>query len=313
MRWTLPVAILGCLLVLSSVAASGQSVDPLLNGDFEDPALPRQVAETVDGSPADTCVGVGHQVFYGSDSPQGEVLGEPSDVNDADPTAAGEVDDPATSARQIAGVGHCVDSAERGQDVVWVAPEDASRSPAAWSTPGTASAVEWVYGADDDPFDREALIYASDRPVRENLWQSLASAQQTFRADADALVLEVETGQLSAGASLHVGLALSPTYTQHPFVGVFEEARLVLDVSAGSSSELVRLDPVRDGEIACPNAWQPCQEYRHAFATASPAERADLLGQARLVEVALAGFAQGPGSVAIDDVQVVGASPVAPN
>lgn len=308
------VTILAAALTLAPLAAADGliPVSPLVNGDFDTYVV---AGVSPAARPAlDRCVGIGHQAYDPLYSAWGafvlgEVAADPAGASQEPGFAERATGYPAAHAGMIAGnpdYAHRCDPHYREITMVnaWEKTRDTGFG---WSNdPGTK-----FYDADSDG-DVEAIIPRVHQAHNHNLWQSTATPTQAFSADFDAFTFRVESGAIRTSANIQIGLALSPSYMQHPFVGAFWEGAVLFranDMVLGADG-LVSLDPAAQGEITCP-AYAPCREFQAEFNAADAAGKRTLLGQARVVQTSFWAFSGGLGPVVIDDVAYVGAKSAA--
>lgn len=316
-------SLVAALLILVPVALGEGAVNanPLVNGDF-DAAGPLGLPPVLKQL-TNTCVGVGHQVIIPLYSPWGDSV--VAAVNDPEGTAAAFADDPAGqadafSAYPVAHVGEYVAAPDtlvgcdpQHREFAAVNPWAMSQDMAlAWSN----DAGTRYFDLDGDG-DTEAVIPTQRVEHSHTMWQSGATLAQAFSLDFDAFEWTLEAGAIPGGANNQIGFSLTPSYMQHPFVGVFWEGALLFRATDMQPDEngRVSMDPVRDGEIACPGGYPPCDAFRAEFVAAQAANdeaaaRA-LLGQARIAQTSFWSFNNPAGLVAIDDVAFVGAKTMA--
>lgn len=313
--------LLGAVLAVGSLpvpatAATSDAAGPVTNGDFELPPVTRTVEVALDGSPLDRCYGFGHQVDYGSQTPQAEATGGPfgePDPEEASPFGALEmiIQDPEGTADQQT---DCVWSAGDGYDVAHVHPAAATMTPTGWTVDIAEPSVEFGYGFDDDVTDREAKILADDEGASRNLWQVFDPAQQAYTPNADALEVTVEEGAISDRAQVEIGL--EPVNDEAPASGEWGDCRLDFDadqlqaaLTAGDPGHLAA-DPV-EAEFSAAN--DACRDLAQAWRDADGEEdKRRVLAQTRIVEIVFWDWNAGTTEpTVIDDVQLVGASTIA--
>ena len=293
--------------ILSPIAAALASPqgNPIMNGDFDmDTSQP--AADPIRPY-VNQCFGVGHQALDPLYSAWGDwaiaTINDPTNATPEDAAAANTYWQVVAEdyAADPAGVYGC-----RGVDVALVNPSEKLVDPGfMWSNdPGT------TFGDFDGDGDREARIPRVPVEHNHNLWQSVATTTQAFSADFDLFAFRVESGVIPAGANIQIGLALSPGYAQHPFVGVFWEGAILF-----RSNDFITpgvqyaLDPVARGEIICPGGYTPCLLFKAEYDAADNAGKRTLLGQARIVQTSFWAFSGGVGDVIVDDVVYYGAAP----
>lgn len=319
------------LAVADSVAPGG----PVTNGGFENPFVPSQVYDAFEGSPADTCIGIGHQVLWGEESTQHQVTGDKSPAENGEPEvdpnnvfpvivrfadSERPVEEIGEEATYQAGLGHCVFSNEEGKDLVWLSPGHRSNAPIAWSTANTRASTVFSYEADDDPFDREARIIGDGSLSGHNLWQSFAGKQQVYTANFDTYTFTIENWDelkaldqpLGTGAQIQLSFSVSPMQEQNPWVGVFVDGtlRFKVDTILENIDEdgVVRLDPTEDlTDVIC-RGYPPCLEIKDDLESDDTDEESKraTLGRLRLVQNSFWAFNKGPADVVIDDVAIDG-------
>lgn len=297
------VSLLVLVLFAAPVLGSGglSPVGPVVNGGFESPPIPPAAGDAIRDTPLDRCIGIGHQVFYGTDSPQHKAIDEGDPVGAAQQVAQ----DPKEEGRKASGLDHCVSSGSEGSDVFWVSPvHQVDGEPNGWST-CLDSSVDFGFDLDDDPFDREARVLADPTKCNHNMWQSFASIGQAWSLNFESFDFTVEDGVIGTSANVQLGFSLSPLYAQHPYVGVFYEGALLFNgEDLVPENGKVTVSPA-DATIICPD-YQPCRDFR------TDVENGDAnVGQVRLVQLSFWNFNRGPTPVVIDDVAIVGATTVA--
>lgn len=301
-------------LVLATVpvaTAASSPAGPVTNSGFEQPPARERLAETTAGTPADRCYGIGHQVLFAAQSPQGQATGGPfgePDPGRADPqgAAAGVAEDPKGSAEtQLA----CDFSRQHGTDVAFVQPHTWLVRPTAWITAPEDPSTAFVTDADEDPTDREAKILTDG--ASHNLWQGFSSKHQAWTPNAEALSLRVEAGAISDHASVRLTLTLSSPDGDDP--SVHDVCRLVFDADqlqaalAATDDDRLRADPTQaDFDAAHPS----CEDLEDAWtsATSEEAKRA-VLAQTRITELSFWNWnLETSEPTVIDDVRLPGAS-----
>lgn len=290
--------------------------DPVFNGEFE-LYLPDDAANELEGTPADECVGVGHQVFWGEETPQGDAEDAVTQASEGNLSYAQEnvtsaIDRVATApvdeALFLAGYGHCVYSEEDGYDVAWLNPVHLAQD----------EAVHWS-GHDDDNVtdhdgdtDREILIPA-DPGSNHNLWQAWPSPHQAYTADFDALEFRVEDGTIPDGALVQVSLSATPLDRQSTDLLLYRDCALNFrgeDLEATRTGEQVSMSPLDAGFSSTGDP--DCEELAATWhdATTTDEERRDILSRLRIVQVSFWAFhTQGP--IVLDDIAMPGAETAA--
>lgn len=279
-------------LVTTPLALGGgiAPVNPVINGDFDTdvPFTPPQELAVL----GDVCVGVGHQALdVADDAPTG----------DPNALAAYAVDHATMIADDPEYLTYCQIHNDVADVNAW---RKLSSGAPTWSRD---SGVE-IVDADGDG-DREAVIPTRAVDFNHDLWQSWASPQQAWSLDFDAFAFTVESGAIPSSANNQIGFSLTPSYAQHPYVGIFWEGAVHFtsaDMRPDANGR-VTMDPVRDGSIICPSGYTPCLEFRAAYAAADDAGKHTLLGQARIVQTSFWAFNNLAGPVAIDDIAFEGA------
>jgi hypothetical protein len=292
--------LVAALLALPSGTAIAQTTPggPIANGNFESHAVPGEASGPLEDTPANECIGIGHQANWGSDTPQGTLVGDDptaitSDPSNADPDPVrfverytGAENGPESKAQQDAeeqsGYGHCEFSDEKGHDAYWINPaqaggttdEDAFR----WSVGSQATAS---FRADDEPIDKEIQIdSAPSNGGDHNLWQNMfqPGQQAAYTANFDALELDVEnheTTTIPSDAFVQISLGAEPLNVQEPYTVVYIDCA----------------DP------DCPDDLGD-----------SASERRQTLGRLSIVQVSFWNFNDGNAPVVIDDVGLPGAT-----
>lgn len=314
LRTQLAVALVAAAILapIATAIVPHANVNPLVNGDFDtDTSLP---AAAPLGPYIDQCFGVGHQVNDPLYSSWGDwAIGTANDPEGATPEGA------VAANAYWAGVaqGYAADPSTaygcNGLDSALVNPSEKIVDPGfMWSNdPGTQ------FGDLDGDGDREARIPRVPAEHTHNLYQAIATPTQAFGANFHAFAFTVESGAIPPTANVQVGLSLSPSYQQHPFVGTFWEGAVLFRADDfAPQGHHVALDPVHQGEIVCPAGYSPCLAFKADYLAADDAGKRTLLGQARIVQTSFWAFSGGAGPVVIDDVAYVGALPLggtAPN
>lgn len=322
--------ILFALLLVAVPLASAQTQNaggPVENGGFEGPFVPAEAYKPLEETPVDTCIGLGHQVFFGPTSAAGQATGGQAgnpNPNQADPQegARAVADDPAAWAEYQSGYGHCVyDPNGRGVDVAWVEPVDRLKQPIMWSVHPGFPSTDFGYTFDDEPFDREARFVPradGSQLSPHNMWQSYVSQPGVYTANFDALEFDVEAGEIPSSARVAVSLSGTPMDGQSPYVAGYQDCILTFrgdDLAPGpdgtvSTSPLdanLRNDP-GDQVKYCEKAVKTFNDP-----TASEEEKRNALGRLRIVQISFWRFNVDPGEqpVVVDNVAMPGATTVA--
>lgn len=298
-------------LTLAVPAADASPTGPITNSEFELPPVTRTGETTLEDTALDECYGIGHQVRWGSSTPQHQATGGPfgePDPSQADPgaAAASVLDDPERTAERQSG---CFWNEEQGRDLAFVNPARAAMSPIGWRYDLRNTPVEFGYGFDGDVMDRETLIYADGSLSNRNLWQEIGPKHHAFTPNADALELRIEAGSIPDRAEIHLSLepATPDSLTNEAIrecLLSFEGTQLQ-DALAASPSERLAVDPVQGDFDA---RQDTCDELEAAWHGASDDGRRDVLAQTRLTEVALWYWNHGQEPVVVDDLRLRGAS-----
>lgn len=307
----------------TAAQTSTSPVGPVFNPSFELGPMAGPAGEQLQGSPVDHCIGVGHQVLWGTDTVQGEATGgafdppgSTPDPSQADPQGAAErvADDPEGEARYTAGVGHCVYGKDTGYDVAWANPVERTDQPAHWSMDVRNPSVEWGYDYDGDASDREARFATNNNGSRHNMWQWMGSPHQAWTPNAEALTLAVEQGTPPDGASIILSLATVPQESRETN-GYYLACDLVF-----SAEQIRNADDVDDDgkvEVSPLNAnfrarrSSHCAELEEKFENGSDAEKREVLGSTRITQLSFWGWNGAEEPVVVDDVQIEGATTVA--
>lgn len=311
------------ILATSATAIVGATgllpVNPIVNGDFDQGYIIGGLTPL--HSVLDRCVGIGHQVLGPLYSPWADWAFAHANAAADDPTSvAALATDPATPGQAttypLAYAGraaadpnsvHACDANDNEITEVnpWGTIHDRG---VGWSNdPGTTFAD---YNGDGDV---EAIIPPVPTKYNHDLWQSTATTTQAFSADFDSFQFSLEAGSIAPGANIQVGFSLSPSYTQHPFVGIFWEGAVLFtssDMVKGADG-VVRLNPIAQGEIICPAGYSPCLRFQSAYAASDGTGKATLLGQTRVVQTSFWAFNNPAGNVVIDNIAYVGAKSAA--
>jgi hypothetical protein len=323
---------LGLVTALAPVAAaqsvapvSSTPVGPVFNPTFEIGPPETPVQNQLEGTPLDHCFGVGHQVIWGSDTPQGQATGgqfnpyalDPSgapDPSEADPQAAAEdvQDDPEQEARFLAGQDSCVYSDDSGYDLAWLQPAMRSQQPAHWSVDvRSGPSVDFGRTHDDDPTDTEAKLLDAPSKANHNMWQWFGSPHQAWTPNAEALTLDVEAGSIPESGSVILSLSTIPRENAE-VSGYYVACDLVF---SGAQLEAAQDD---DGHVeASPldanfRARQShCSDLEQQFDSGGEEAKRDALGQVRITQLSFWGWNHGDEPAVVDDVQLEDATTVA--
>lgn len=315
---TLTAAMMLTMGLATATADSVVPVGPVTNGDFETFVAPDEIKEPLQGTPADECVGIGHQVNWGEDSPQGALTGDDFSEAPTDPEQAPERvadrygDDPAgqaaSDAREQSGYGHCVFSDEEGHDAYWLNPSSAGGTTddaaAFWSVGDTATAG---FNFDDDPFDKEIRVESSPSNGGDhNLWQNVFNPGRTyaFTANFDGLAFDLEDGEIPDDASVKVSLGAEPLNVQERFTApayidcVLGFPGSALQASADANDGRVSVSPL-NAEVGYSGPSDPdCPDEKTE----------ENLGRLTIVQLSFWDFNDGTEPVVIDDVALDGAT-----
>ncbi len=309
-KWFL-VAVASLVVMGPMGLSQGVVPNAVVNGDFELHA-PDEGDEMLEGSPLDECIGVGHQVFWGSQTPQGKAAQSVEASADADPdegsvdasasvssSSAQEgaqmlVDDPKHETVFLVGYGHCVHSEEEGADVAWINPSHQASNPAlAWSaTPVDEGGSVW-FGDNDDDGDREAVVLADDSLQNHNMWQSWLSSNQAFTANFQTFEFDVEAGAIADNAAVILSLSATPMAVQSPWVGLWLDCQLRFSADQLQDS----LDDDQDRVVASPleatftSRHADCDDLETAWKdTETEEEKREVLGQLRIGQLSFWSF-----------------------
>lgn len=288
---------------LSNAALS--PAGPVVNGDFELYLPPYEpVGQLLQGTPLDTCVGIGHQALYGTDSWQAKLAG-----GDAAGAAGQIAADPSGEAVFFAGYGHCVWSNADGKDVAWIKPT--ALKPALQWSHDLNPAAEW--GDFDTPLDgdREVRVLPDVTKSSHNFWQAWPNPHQAWSANFAALEFDVESGVIPPSALVAISLSATPLQDQTPWVLIFIDCTLTFPATllVPDASGHVAVDPAVAQFTA---AWSGCDEAVADWTAAStPSEKHDVLGRLRPVQLSFWSFNAGSGIVVVDNVALAGATTVA--
>lgn len=312
---TLPI-LLGLAVMIAPLGlAEGVVPNAVVNGDFE-LFVPGGADSPLRDSPADECIGVGHQALFGSDTVPGTLAGGPYDgVNpgEGDPAAAVEkvAEDPEGEALFLSGYGHCVSSSEKGYDAAWLNAVSLGADPAAqWS------------GHDDDHVgdldgdgDREIGIAAGSNG--HNLWQSIVQPFQAFTPNAEAFEFDVEAGEIRG--TVIFSMSATPLEAQSPWVGLWLDCQLAFPASLllenMDEDGHVSVDPI-DGTFTSRSA--DCDGAEENWKNAGTDEDLrKILGRLRLAQMSFWGFQTADAdpacdcAIQIDNVSLTQATTVA--
>ncbi len=319
MRLISAIAIASLLIILPSAASIVEPLDgPVENGSFESPFVPPEAEGALAGTPADACIGIGHQVFYGSETVPGQLTGGPAlspDPGRSDPGAAAAriAEDPVDEAAFQAGYGHCEFSQAEGTDIVWLTPKERIDQPAMWSVSFRIPSTEFGYNFDDDPFDREARFIPDPDLLNHNLWQSYVGQPGVYTANFEALELTLEAGEVPSSAIVRVSLSGTPLDSQSPYLAGYQDCILTFgsEVLVPGEDGRISADPLDAALRNDPgDTTQYCAEAVDTFndGSATEEEKRDALGRLRLVQISFWNWNTGEDAVVIDDVAMPGAT-----
>lgn len=303
MRHTTLILAIATLTVLAPMGLSdGVAPTATINGDFElhteNPA-----SEQLTGSPADECIGIGHQVLYGEASVQHDL------IDDEDPEAAVDriSQDPEGEALYTSGYDHCVWSEEEGYDYVWLNPVEKTKDSAAqWSTQPDTSPT--TFGDNDGDGDREATI--SSGGAGHNMWQAYPNAHEAFTGDFAAFELDVEAGEINPGALVQISMSPNPLDEQ-------SDRTFEADCRLSFSGSLLLANMDSDGHVSVDpidasysSHYDGCPSVQD-WEDADDDEKRAILGQLRIVQMSFWSFNRGvtedPGcgcTIQIDNVSI---------
>lgn len=271
------MAMIGGIVFAPDATGQGVAPNPIVNPDFE-LFLPPEIGEALTDTPADECVGVGHQVLYGDGTWQHALIDE------QDPAAAaGQVaGDPAGEAEFFAGVGHCVFSGEEGYDLAWINPVNTLSDDAIhWSDQGGTE-----FGDRDGDGDREAAVISGG--AHHNFWQAWPSPFQAFTGNFDALEFDVEAGSIASSAAVILSFSATPLEAQSPWVGAFIDCQLRFSGSSmDASSGHVSVDPV---EAVFSPSSPDCDAAKAEWDSGDDATKRQVLGRLRIIQLSFWGF-----------------------
>lgn len=325
MRSIFTVLIGLALLTVAAPAVVSDSLAPVgatTNGDFERPFIPEVVPDALEGTPLDGCYGVGHQVLWGTESPQGVLIGTgPFSPTDAEPNPDGLVDRygqeerPIDKARDDAadqvGPDTCVYGSEEGYDLAWLAPKLSTEKASGWSFHAPDPSVEFGYNLDDDPFDREVRFQTGGEGSTHNLWQAYNNRHQAFTGNFDHLGFTIEDGELdtTTGASVKVSLSATPSHEVDPAAAIEIDCVLTFDVAdlAGNvEGDRVEMSPL-DARFTAYRGDEACEPLVDAWDDESGDKRT-LLGELRIVQLSFWRFNLADEPLVIDDIGLPGAT-----
>lgn len=275
--------VLGLTLIIAPMGL-GQGVAPnaTLNGDFE-LFIPPEAGQALEGTPADECIGIGHQVLYGTETYQHDLIDE------NDPDSAMDRD-PVEQAKLFSGYGYCVWSQEEGYDYVWLNPAEKAKDDAVqWSEHPDTSPTDFLNNDDDE--DREAVIEADPSASGHNMWQAYPNAHEAFTGDFAAFEFDVEAGQINPGALVQISMNPSPLSEQsartfEPDCRLSFSGDLLLDNLEGDH---VSVDPT---EARYSSHYDGCPSEQ-TWEDADDEGRRTILGQLRIVQLSFWSFNRG--------------------
>ncbi len=314
------------MLTVAAPAAVSDTLAPVgavTNGALETPFIPEVVPDALEGTALDACYGIGHQVQWGTDSPQHALVGtDPYNPEDADPDPARLAERYTSEERPIskaeedaqaqAGPDTCVFGKEEGYDLVWQQPKMSAEKPLHWSFHAPDPSVEFGYGFDDDPFDREARFLTEGEGSAHNLWQAYPSKHQAFTANFDALEFAVEDGDIADASTATVKISLSSAPVHHTSstfpieidcVLTFKSSEMASHVGGDGVMSMSPLDAAfgpHGNDPDCPmEAWN-----------AAPDEdgKRSVLGQLRIVQLSFWNWNSASEPIVVDDIALPGAT-----
>lgn len=332
MRRTLALAIAStsvALLALATGPAAAQSnpAGPVANGNFESFAVPSEATQPLQGTPADECVGIGHQVDYGTDTPQGTLTGSEFDdmPDDADPSPTALVDryqqggasQARADAEEQSGYGHCEFSDAKGEDKYWVNAAGAGGttgdSAFLWSNVGDdGSPTQAGFTYDDDPFDKEVQV--DTVPGKHNFWQNVLNPgrEPAYTANFDALQFDVEAGSIPDEAYVDISLNGAPGHVQEPYVAAYIDCGISFPASylqASLDEGTVSASPVADAVNY--DAGADCPSKSNWNNPDDGDSRREILGRLSISQVSFWKFNRGDAPVVIDNIALPGATTLA--
>lgn len=300
---TVGITIALLTVTIPALAQEPSPRNPVVNGEFE---LDSPVGNVLADTPADECIGIGHQVLFGSQSPQGKIAGGSYDDPDpaqSDPQGAAEdvANDPEGEALFASGYGHCVWGEDTGYDLCWCNPASLASD----------EAIHWS-GHDDDTVDNfdgdeDREIKITKDSGHHNLWQAFPSPHQAYTGNFDALELRVEDGQIANSARVVVTFSATPLQAQSPWVGYFGDCSLSFSAdqfTAGPNS----IDPV-DASFSSKSA--DCEDAKDEWDNGDDADKRDVLGRLRIVQLSFWGWDNvdtPDDEVVLDGISLAGAS-----
>lgn len=298
-------SLLAAATILAALTPAGAGgvvpVGPIVNGGFEI-APPEGAADALTGTPADACIGIGHQVYWGSDTLQADL-----ENGDAMGAAGRVAADPAGEALFTAGYGSCIYSAQDGYDLVWLAPAEKARpNPLQWSFDVNQRSAYWDdYDGDGD---RETRFPAG--PGSHNMWQAYPNPQQAWTGNFDAFTFRVESGAVPTGALVAISLSATPLEDENADLGTGIDCTLNLRgaLIQPDGTGAVRADPTL-GQFASRNSF--CAALKAQWDAGDAAAKRDALGRTRIVQVSFWSFNRGTSDVVVDDVEIVGGTTAA--
>jgi hypothetical protein len=309
------VLVAAALLVPIAAADGLLPINPITNGDFDTAVTPGGVGPA--RPVLDRCIGIGHQGLNPLFSSYGDWSLALINDGAADPTTVATKATGATFADDATGYPIAAAGGYAGNpdsilgcdpnfnDLAQPNPWNSLRDDGfMWSNDPATSFLD-VTGDGDT----EAVIPSVPAQHSHSLWQSIATSTQAFSADFDAFQFTVESGSLPASANVQVGLSLTPSYMQSPWVVAFWEGAVYFTSAdlVPDASGRVSVNPVAKGEIICPAAYTPCEEFRADYNAADAVGKATLLGQTRIVQTSFWSFNNPAGPVVLDDIAYLGA------
>lgn len=308
----------------SAVPVEATHAGPVFNPDYELGPMAGPAEDRLQGSPIDHCYGVGHQVFYGSETPQGEATGgqlnpyligtsEKPNPEEADPQGAVQQiqDDPQGEAEFLIGEGHCVYGDDTGYDIAWVQPVERMQQPAHWSIDIQNPSTEFGYTHDDNPFDREAKLLDKPGRANHNMWQWFGSPHQAWTPNAEALSFDLEAGSIPESASVILSLSTIPQETRH-VNGYYLACDLVFDADqlqqALDGDGDVKASPL-DANLRA--RQKQCKPLEKKFEGGNETQKREVLGSTRITQLSFWGWNHGDGPAVVDNVQVIRATTIA--
>lgn len=320
MRAILPLLASLILTIPLAISAPAPLDNPIANGGFDLPFMPDEVDDLLANTPADECIGIGHQANFGTDTWQEDASNGISALATGDPDnatahAVGGAnrwsEDPVEEALFTAGYGYCVWSDEEGYDYAWIHPRDSATKPAGWSRDIRDPSVEFGTNlpGDPDPFNR-AAVFTAGEGAGINLWQSYLAPHRAWSGNHQTLGLDVLSGEIPKSASIQIILSTSPLEEMGQWVVLDEDCSLTYSgqvLRENLEDGRVTVDPVDNAVFRA--RTDACRAAAEAWGEGSPDERREVLGRLQMFQFTFWSWNSGNSDVVVDNIEMAGTTP----